>query len=303
MAAAKTRGPAANAPERRRLRESWALLLPAVVISLALVVFPILYATGLALSPPDATDIAFDQLTVETFRTVFTDPVFWSSVWVTMLIYVGSLIPQLILGTLIGYVLSRHVPGGRILQTLTLVPSLTASVVVGLVWLLLYDPSLGILNYLLELAGVPPQDWLGDPDKVVWSLILIEIWQWTPLVALIVNAGIRNLPAEPFEAAKVDGAHRWQTAWHIGLPLLRPVLTVVALLRTVDLVRYFDTGYIMTQGGPLNASTTMNIYAYRNAFAELRLAPGSAAQLALFALVLLLAGLFTWLRRRSELQA
>lgn len=290
-------------PERRRRRESWPLLFPAIALSLLLVVFPILYALGLALSPPSATAFRFDQLTFETFRTMAADPVFWSSVRVTVFIYVGSLIPQLVLGIGIGYVLSREVPGGRFLQTLTLVPSLTAAVVVGLVWLLIYDPTLGVFNYLLGLVGIPAQDWLGDPDRVVWSLILVDVWHWTPLVALIVAAGIRNLPAEPFEAARVDGANAWQIALRIGLPLLRPVITVVALLRTVDLIRYFDTGYIMTQGGPLNASTTMNIYAYRKAFDELQLGFGSAAQLALFALVLVLAAALTWLRRRSELDA
>lgn len=289
-------------PDRRRLRECWPLLLPAVILSLVLVVFPIMYATGLALSPRDATSIELDQLTLDTFRAMFAERVFWSSVGVTMVIYLGSLVPQLVLGIAVGYVLSRDVPGARILQTLTLVPSLTASVVIGLVWLLVYDPTLGILNYLLELTGIPAQDWLGDPDKVVWSLVLVDVWQWTPLVALIVNAGIRNLPTEPFEAAKVDGARWWQTAWHVGLPLLRPIITVVALLRTVDLVRYFDTGYIMTQGGPLSASMTLNIYAYRNAFAELRLTYGSAAQIVLFVLVLVLAGVFTWLRRRDAVE-
>lgn len=303
MTAVAVRSRRSRTPDRRRLRESWPLLLPAVVLSVVLVVFPILYATGLALSPRDATDVRLGELTFDTFHALFLDPVFWSSVGITMLIYVGSLIPQLVLGTLIGYVLSRDVPGARVLQTFTLVPSLTAAVVVGLVWLLLYDPTLGVLNYLLGLVGVPAQDWLGDPNRVVWSLIVVDIWQWTPLVALIVNAGIRNLPTEPFEAARVDGANSWQVGWRIGLPLLRPVLTVIALLRTVDLVRYFDTGYIMTQGGPLNASTTMNIYAYRNAFAQLRLTYGSAAQIALFVLVLVLAGVFTWLRRRSELDA
>ncbi|MBO0827407.1 MAG: sugar ABC transporter permease [Streptosporangiales bacterium] len=303
VATAAVRSRRSHTPERRRLRESWPLVLPAVILSIVLVVFPILYATGLALSPRDATNVDLGKLTFDTFHAMFLDPVFWSSVGVTMLIYVGSLIPQLVLGTLIGYVMSRDVPGARVLQTFTLVPSLTAAVVVGLVWLLIYDPTLGVLNYLLGLVGVSAQDWLGDPNHVVWSLILVDIWQWTPLVALIVSAGIRNLPTEPFEAARVDGANAWQVGWRIGLPLLRPIITVVALLRTVDLIRYFDTGYIMTQGGPLNASTTMNIYAYRNAFAQLRLTFGSAAQIALFALVLVFAGVFTWLRRRSELDA
>lgn len=289
--------------DRRRLRESLPLLLPAVLLSLVLVVFPVLYAAGLALSPRDAGDIELSHLSFATFSAVFHDHLFWSSVRITMEIYVASLIPQLVLGLLIGYVLSRDVPGARIFQTLTLIPALTAAVVIGLVWLLIYDPTLGVMNYALHVFGIPPQDWLGDPNRVVWSLVLVDTWQWTPLVALIVNAGIRNLPHDPFEAARIDGAGNWQMARYIGLPLLRPVITVIALLRTVDLVRYFDTGFIMTQGGPLNASTSMNIYAYLNAFEQLHLAPGSAAQLALFGLVLVLAGIFTWMRKRNEIEA
>jgi multiple sugar transport system permease protein len=279
------------------------LLAPAVLLSAVLVVFPTFYAIGLALSPPVSNDLRLDALSLDTFLALFRDPVFWTSIRITATIYLGSLIPQLIVGLGIGYVLSRRVPGERLVQTIVLIPSLTASVVLGLMWLLIYDPTLGILNYLLGLLGIRPQDWLGDPNRVVSSMILVDTWQWTPLVALIVNAGIRNLPAEPFEAARVDGANAWQLAVHIALPLLRPVLVVILLLRTVDLVRFFDIGYIMTLGGPLNASTTLNILAYRHAFEQLRLPIGSAGQIVLFACVLGLAGLFTWMRRRVELEA
>lgn len=226
------------------------------------------------------------------------DDVFWTAVKITVQIFVVGLVTQTIGGLALGFLLSRDVPGRRIMQAAIVIPALTAPVAIGLAWLLIYDPTLGVGNYPLDKFGIEAQAWLGDPDLVVLSLIIVDNWQWIPFMALIIAAGIRALPTEPFEAASIDGANLWRMAWHIGIPLLRPVITVAILLRSVDLVRYFDTGYIMTQGGPVNASTTLNIYGYRKAFEELDMSYGAALQIALLVLVIIIALALTLLRGR-----
>lgn len=275
-------------------------LVPAVIVTLALVLIPIAYTVWLSVSDmqPDGTNSGFAG--VEQFRTMVSDPLFWQSVRVTLFLFVVCLVIETVLGLGLGYLMSLDVPGRRLFQGLMLIPAITASVAVGLIWLLIFDPTLGAANQILEAVGLSPLTWLGDPNLAPWAIVIVDVWQWTPFMALILAAGIRSLPEEPFEAASIDGAGAWQKAMHIGLPLLRPVLTVAILLRTVDLVRFFDTVYVMTQGGPVNSTNTLNVYGYRQAFVDNNASYASALQLTLFVLVLGIAALMTWLRKRSS---
>jgi multiple sugar transport system permease protein len=230
------------------------------------------------------------------------DPLFWNSVRVTLFLFVVCLVVETLLGLALGYLLSIDVPGRRIFQGLMLIPAITASVAVALVWLLIYDPSLGAANQILDAVGIDPVVWLGDPNIAPWSIAIVDIWQWTPFMALIIAAGIRSLPSDPFEAASIDGASNWRKARHVGLPLLMPVISVAVLLRTVDLIRFFDTVYVMTQGGPLNSTNTLNVYGYRTAFIDQQASYAAVLQLTLLLLVVVIAGLFTWWRRRQTIE-
>ncbi len=281
-------------------RGVWPLLVPAMVVTAALVVLPILYTVWLSLSDlqRDGTNAGFVGL--DNFARMAQSPEFWNSVRVTLLLFVVCLLVETVLGIALGYLMSIDVPGRKLFQGLMLIPAITASVAVALVWLLIYDPTLGAANQILTAVGLDPVVWLGDPDIAIWSIALVDIWQWTPFMALIIAAGIRSLPAEPFEAASIDGASGWRKALHVGLPLLTPVISVAMLLRTVDLVRFFDTVYIMTQGGPVNSTNTLNVYGYRAAFIDQEASYAAALQLSLLLLVVVMAGAFTfWRRRRS----
>jgi multiple sugar transport system permease protein len=298
------RGAPVLTPRRRRQisptgRGSLPFLIPALVATAALVLVPIAYTLWLSASNRQRDGVNTGFLGLENYQQMFADAEFWNSLRVTIFLFVVCLVVQTLLGLLLGYVMSIDVPGRRVFQGMMLIPAITASVAVGLLWLLIMDPTLGAANQLLGVVGIDPVVWLGDPAIAPWAIALVDIWQWTPFMALIIAAGIRSLPAEPFEAASIDGASGWRTAWHVGLPLLRPVLTVAILLRTVDLVRFFDTVYIMTQGGPVNSTNTLNVYGYREAF--INQAPSYAAtlQIALLALVVVIAGAFTWARTRG----
>jgi multiple sugar transport system permease protein len=173
------------------------------------------------------------------------------------------------------------------------------SVVVGMMWLVILDPSLGAANFVLQSLGLPPSNWLASPWMVVPTIALIDTWQWTPFVALIVLGGLQVLPIEPYEAAAIDGARPWQTFWYLTVPLLRPSLLTAATLRSVDLLRFFDTIYITTQGGPSNASTTLNIYAFRIGFEFFDIGYASALMITLLTIVLGAVMVFAQLRKHT----
>jgi len=277
----------------------WPLVVPALVVTAALIVIPIAYSIALSFSGLGGIGSGF---TMANYERMFADPVFWQSVQITFFLFAVCMIIQMILGVGLGYLLSVDVPGRRILQGAILIPAITASVAVGLLWLLFYDPTLGTANQLLRAVGLENIVWLGDPAIAPWALIIVDTWQWTPFVALIVSAGIRSLPADVFEAAGIDGAGGWKMAWHIGLPLLAPVLTVAMLLRTVDLVRFFDLAYIMTQGGPVNATNTLNLYGYRAAFINQDSGYAATLQITLFVFVIIAAAVFTFIRKRFTIE-
>src|SRR5437773_8019231 len=141
-------------------------------------------------------------------------------------------------------------------------------VVAGVTWRLIYNPNFGVLNGILRLFGLDTRrwTWLADPSLALPAVILVDVWEWTPFVFLILLAGLQAIPQEPYEAARIDGANAWQTFLHITLPLLIPAILVALLLRTMDLLRIFDQIFILTQGGPGFSTETVSLYIYRTAF-------------------------------------
>src|SRR5690606_23467301 len=153
------------------------------------------------------------------------------------------------------------------------------------VWTMMYHPQFGVLNYLLSLVGLPPSLWIYSPDTVIPALVIVETWQWTPLVMLIVLGGLAALPVEPLESAVVDGAGTWQIYRDIIVPMTLPFLMVAVVLRTIDALKSFDTIFTMTQGGPGTASETINIYLYLQAFSFFRIGQASAIVVVFFVIV------------------
>lgn len=278
------------------------LIVPAMVVTMVIVVAPILYSVWLSVSEQSPSGVNAGFAGFVNFSRMFNDPLFFQSVRVTLFLFVVCLIVETLLGLGLGYLLSVDVPGKRIFQGAMLIPAITAPVAVGLLWLMFYDPTSGVANKVLHFFGVDPVVWLGNPALAPWAIAIVDIWQWTPLMALIISAGIRSLPTDPFEAAAMDGATGWRAARYIGLPLLAPVLTVAMLLRTVDLVRFFDTVYVMTQGGPINSTNTLNVYGYRTAFVNQDPNYAAVLQIALLLVVILIAGLFTFARKRYTIE-
>ena len=274
------------------------MLIPAVAFTLLLIGLPFLYTIYLSLHQfVFGKDAVFNA--GRNYLLMLQDRLFWNGLWVTLLLYGISLTLQMLFGLYLGMLLDRSVRGRGLLRTILISPFVMPSVVVGMMWLVILDPSIGAANYVLESLGLPRNTWLASPLLVVPTIALIDTWQWTPFVALIILGGMQVLPIEPYEAASIDGAKRWQTFRYITLPLLRPAMITAATLRSVDLLRFFDTIYITTQGGPSNASTTLNIYAFRVGFEFFDIGYASAQMITLLAIVFGAVMAFAQLRRHA----
>jgi multiple sugar transport system permease protein len=193
----------------------------------------------------------------------------------------------------------RRFPLRGLARTVFILPMMATPVAIALVWTMMFHPQLGVLNYLLTSVGLPPSLWVYDPVTVIPTLVMVETWQWTPLVMLIVLGGLASLPTDPYEAARLDGANAWQCFRHITLPLVWPFILVALVLRAVDALKAFDTIFVITGGGPGTASETLNLYLYQEAFAYYDIGYASAIVVVFFALILLITLLMLRTRREA----
>lgn len=273
------------------------LSLPAVVFTVALIAFPFAYTVWMSLQEFSFGGTARMNHGLNYVQMV-QDAEFWNGLKITLVLYVLSLVLQLVLGTYVALLLHTSKKLSGIVRTLMISPFVLPPVVVGMMWLVVLDPSIGAANYILTSVGLPRSDWLASPQWVIPTVAFIDTWQWTPYVALIVLGGLQSLPPNVYEAAQIDGASRWQTFWRITLPLLMPTIVTAAILRSVDLLRFFDIIYITTQGGPGNASNTLNIYGFRKGFEFFEIGYASALMITLSAIVLGAVVVLTQARKR-----
>jgi multiple sugar transport system permease protein len=203
---------------------------------------------------------------LDNYLRLLLDPRGLNALWRTVLFTVLATTIELIIGLFVALLLDREFHGKRIARAIMLVPIVMTPIVVGLTWRFMFDPSSGMANYLLSQLHLGPVDWLGNPNVALFSVMIADIWQWTPFVVLLTMASLEALPGDPQNAARVDGAREWQVLWHITLPALHRALLVVALIRAIDSVKTFDIFYIMTRGGPALSTETLNLYGYISAF-------------------------------------
>jgi multiple sugar transport system permease protein len=284
----------------RRRRLSYRILtLPALVVVAAVIVFPWLFT--LYMSAFDwkigsvAHFVGFDN-----YVDLATNQRFRESIVHTFYFTVLAVVFPLLLGTLAALIFNRNFRGRGVLRAIFTMPMMATPVAVALVWTMMFHPQQGVLNYLLTSIGLPPSLWVYSPTLVIPSLVLVEIWHWTPLVMLIVLGGLAALPLEPYESARLDGATEWQLLRHITLPLIAPFLILAAVIRTIDAVKAFDTIYVISQGGPGTASETINLYLYLQAFAFYNVGNASAVVVVFFIIILALALLLLHVRQRAK---
>src|SRR5215471_19142111 len=228
-------------------------IVPALAVIAAVIVFPWFFTVFMSLHEWKITQ-GRTFVGLENYALLFGDERFQWALLRTLYYTALAVLAPLILGTLAALVFHRKFPLRGFLRGVFILPMMATPVAVALVWTMMFHPQLGVLNYLLSLVGIPPQLWVFDPGTVIPSLVLVETWQWTPLVMLIVLGGLAALPTEPYEAAVIDGAGTWQMFRYITWPLITPFMMVAAIIRTIDAVKSFDIIYAITQGGPGSAS-------------------------------------------------
>jgi multiple sugar transport system permease protein len=278
----------------------WLFILPAVIFVLVMMIFPIIYTVRLsffnwsmsAIQPPVWVGL-------DNYTELFTaDPRFTDALVRTFAFTIGAVAVEMVLGVLIALLLHRPFKGNNLVKTFILLPMVATPVAMGMAWLLMLEPTIGVVNAFLRMVGLTPQPWLASPSQALPSLMLVDIWEWTPMVALIALAGLASLPEEPIEAAIVDGANPFQRFWHVLLPLLAPTLIVAMLLRSIDALKTFDIIYTMTQGGPGFSTETLNIYSYVQGFSYFQMGKASSLLVVFFAIVLGVSILLSGVRNR-----
>jgi multiple sugar transport system permease protein len=268
---------------------------PALSALLLVILFPIFFA--LYTSVFDYTlmhPLHDDFVGLAHYRSALGDTDFGDSLWVTLRFVAAVVILEFLLGFTIALMLNTVERGKNVYYLILLFPLLINPVVVGLIWRMFLHPVLGIVNYLLGLIGIGGVNWLGDPANAFWTVVLVDIWHQVSFMVILLLAGLSALPREPYEAARMEGASAIQTFIHITLPLMRPIIVVTLLIRLIFAVRTYDLIYIMTRGGPGQATDLVSYFIYRQAFVTLNIAQAAAMSVILLLIVL---ALTAWLHR------
>lgn len=282
-------------------RLKWFFTVPTILFVLAMVLFPIIYTLVLSFhSWRMSANIPWEYIGLQNYIDLFSDSRFPMAIGRTFIFTAIALTIEMVLGIGIALFLNRRFFGKNFVKTAFLIPMVATPVAIGMVWKLMYDPNIGILDYILKCMGMPTINFLGDSNIALYSLIVVDIWEWTPQVMLIVLAGITSISTEPFESALVDGATPWQVTWHITLPLLRPTIFTAFLLRLIDVLKTFDIMYSMTQGGPGYATETMNILSYRQAFEFMQFGSASSMLIVFFVIVMTIAAITVKIKSKVE---
>jgi len=241
------------------------LVAPALAVLLALSIYPLLYSVTISLQQETAAGAVW---TLKHFQRLASDGFFRAAMVHTFIYAVAALTSEFLLGLVLALLLNEQIRGRGLFRASLLVPMMLPTVVVGVVWRLLLNPNFGAINGTLKQTGLNTESltWTASPRLALLAVIAVDVWQWTPFVFLILLAGLQAIPQEPYEAALIDGSSRWQTFRHVTLPLLKPAILIVLLLRTMDLLRVFDQIFILTEGGPGFATETISLYIYRAAF-------------------------------------
>lgn len=276
--------------------------LPAVTFVVVMMLFPVIYTLFLSFTNWNLTSgMPLSVVWFKSFARVLREPRFLSAVGRTFSFTFMAIAVETLLGLGLALLLNREFKGKSIMKLILLLPLVATPVAIGIVWNLFFDPTIGLANYVLTLLGLPKSAWVSSAETVIPSLALVDIWQWTPMITLIVLAGLAALSPEPYESARVDGANAFQTFSKITLPMIAPTLLTAMILRSIDALKTFDIIYAMTGGGPGYASETLNVMAFKYSFEYFRMGQSSVILVFLFMLVLALSMVIMRLRKRFEL--
>jgi len=280
------------------------LVSPAIVILLFFGVFPLIYAINLSLRHVDMTtgSNVWNFVGLDNFRYALSDKAFIGALIRTGLFAVISVGVQMSLGISLAFLINRLKWFKGIIRALFLLPIAAAPAAVGMIWRYLYDSEFGVFNAALKVLNIQPLNWLGNKNIALFSIIIFDVWQWTPFVLMITLAALQSLPREPFEAAALDAASNFRVLRKLTFPLLSPVLTLIFILRSIDAARLYDPIATTTRGGPGAATETVTFFLYRIGLKQFRMDHASAMSLIILFIIIVFSGflLRPLLKRQGE---
>ena len=257
------------------------LLVPAVLIMAVVTIYPLLRSLWISMLEWDLTKpfSGHPFIGFQNYISILKDPVFWQCAKTTGIFVVGAVSLEITLGLLIAMLLNKNFVGKNIVRMLSLLPWAIPSVVNGIMWKWILNPSYGALNGLLYSLGLIDEYivWLGSPGLALFMVILADVWKETPFIMLLFLAALQTIPRELYEAAEIDGANGIKKFWNITLPLIKPTMFVALSLRTIWALKSFDLIYTLTAGGPSNGTNVIGFYTYLKTFVSLDLGKGAAS--------------------------
>ena len=282
--------------------QPYLLLAPSLLILTVFLLFPLIWNVYLSMH-----DVSFSTILknwkfvgLMNFADLISDPNFYSSLKVSILFVGGSVALQFFLGLVLAILLNQQVKSSNTLRALFIIPCTVSAVITGFSFKFNFNDDFGILNYGLEQMGLYPVAWLSDPGAVIWTIVIANMWHGTPFTMLFLTAGLFSINPVVYEAALIDGASKTKSFFHITLPLLKPFIVINAILITMWSINFFDLILVMTNGGPLFASTTGSLFMYREAFEFGMLSKGSVVGIFLIVINLVLAYSYTRIFKRKE---
>jgi multiple sugar transport system permease protein len=280
--------------------QPYLFLAPSFAILLVFLIFPLSWNIYIALHDVSLITLLkeWEYVGLENFVTLFDDPNFYTSLKVTLMFVGGSVALQFGVGLLMALVLNQQIRGSGVYRAILIIPWTISAVIAAFSFKFILDDNFGILNYILNQLGVESVGWLSDPNIVIWSLVIANMWYGTPFTLLFLTAGLLSINPSLYEAARIDGASKMRSLFHITLPLLKPFMIINLILITMWSVNLFDIQLIMTGGGPLFSSTTTSLYMYRQAFEFGLLSKGAAAGIILILINLAVAVIYVKFLRR-----
>ena len=280
--------------------QPYLFLAPSFAILLVFLIFPLSWNIYIALHDVSLTTLLkeWEYVGLENFVTLFDDPNFYTSLKVTLMFVGGSVTLQFGVGILMALVLNQQIRGSGVYRVILIIPWTISAVIAAFSFKFILDDNFGILNYILNQLGMESVGWLSDPNIVIWSLVIANTWYGTPFTLLFLTAGLLSINPSLYEAARIDGASKMRSLFHITLPLLKPFMIINLILITMWSVNLFDIQLIMTGGGPLFSSTTTSLYMYRQAFEFGLLSKGAAAGIILILINLAVAVIYVKFLRR-----
>ncbi len=293
MSALEISTPAPRVAKRhwRRQMEPVFYIAPAFLVLIVILIYPLAYSFWLTFHRWTLRDFVngVPWVGLQNYINLFSNPDFLNSLRVTATFVICAVGIEFVLGMGLALLLNHNLFGKGVIRALILLPMMCTNVVIGLTWRLLFNYQFGIINFYLTQLNLPPVEWLSAPNVAMFTVIIVDVWNTTSFVALLLLAGLQSLPDEPFEAARIDGASAVQSFWYITLPLLRPSILVALLWRLIDTFRIFDVIWLLTAGGPAHSTETVSIYVYNYGFKSFDLGYASAASYIMIFIMLIIA--------------